>query len=81
MRGAPRQNGNGKYQLAAIVGDRKSRQCLRCERLFRSNGPGNRICSPCADYLSKHIKMPKLGCDGVSGARGFRVIRKELERT
>jgi hypothetical protein len=28
------------------------RQCLRCDRAFPSEGPFNRLCKPCVEYLS-----------------------------
>jgi len=28
------------------------RDCLRCEREFLSEGPYNRLCKPCLEYLS-----------------------------
>lgn len=32
---------------------RRERRCLRCQQMFRSDGPGNRICSPCGDVNRK----------------------------
>lgn len=31
------------------------RVCLRCNKLFPSTGPGNRICQPC-DYLNHKVR-------------------------
>ncbi len=28
------------------------RDCLRCERAFHSEGPFNRLCKPCLEYLN-----------------------------
>ena len=28
------------------------RECLRCDREFPSEGPYNRLCKPCLEYLS-----------------------------
>ena len=35
---------------------RKLRQCLHCERLFLSSGPGNRRCSRCSKDLA-HVQV------------------------
>lgn len=42
--GAPRRD---MRSLIAVLGDQKERRCLRCEKQFRSTGPGNRICPHC----------------------------------
>jgi hypothetical protein len=28
-----------------------TRACLRCDHMFASSGPGNRLCTPCNDFL------------------------------
>lgn len=40
----------------------KTRKCLKCDKSFDSNSPGNRICSKCSVEnnqlkLSKHFKV------------------------
>ena len=41
---------------------RKIRQCLHCERLFLSSGPGNRRCSKCSKDLSHVTVRAPLPC-------------------
>ena len=41
---------------------RKMRQCLHCDRLFLSSGPGNRRCSRCSKDLSHVIVRAPLRC-------------------
>ncbi len=33
---------------------KKSRRCLKCDKLFSSIGPGNRICPPC-DKKNRYV--------------------------
>jgi hypothetical protein len=33
---------------------RKERSCLRCDRMFKSEGPHHRLCSPCREYLGEY---------------------------
>jgi hypothetical protein len=32
---------------------RKQRKCLRCQKVFLSDGPGNRLCNPCGGYFAR----------------------------
>ena len=41
---------------------RKIRQCLHCEKLFLSSGPGNRRCSRCSKDLSHVVVRSPLRC-------------------
>jgi len=43
--GKPRER--GKYQPAYLRPSDKPRRCLRCSRMFASQGPHNRLCDPC----------------------------------
>ena len=36
------------------------RKCLKCEKLFPSTGPGNRICLQCAQSNSRAIDSTKM---------------------
>jgi hypothetical protein len=31
----------------------KRRECLRCPRVFLSDGPHNRLCQPCREFLKE----------------------------
>lgn len=35
------------------------RVCLKCDKGFASTGPGNRICSSCANHSGRSMAMPR----------------------
>lgn len=38
----------GSRRAALLISRRAFRVCLRCHKIFDSDGPGNRICPPCS---------------------------------
>ena len=37
----------------------KLRVCLKCDKQFNSNGPGNRICGKCQKINAKYDNLPE----------------------
>lgn len=42
-----------KHALSPKTEKRKPRPCMRCQALFMSDGPGNRHCNPCREWLAE----------------------------
>lgn len=42
-----------KHHIAPKTEKRKPRPCMRCQALFMSEGPGNRHCNPCREWLAE----------------------------
>lgn len=38
------------------AGDQTKRTCLRCQKVFVSTGPGNRICQKCHRVSNEYVK-------------------------
>lgn len=46
---------------ADVPGGAKPRTCLKCNKLFHSGGPGNRICPPCSrDNARLRLSEPEV---------------------
>jgi hypothetical protein len=48
------------------------RKCLKCDKMFDSSGPGNRICGICQD---KNNKEPKVAIHTINPIIEYRHIK------
>lgn len=54
---------------------RKKRTCLKCQRLFDSRGPGNRICSRCQEI---NDRLPRFTEAQLQKQRGVKRHNDEI---
>lgn len=54
---------------------RKQRTCLKCNRLFDSTGPGNRICRRCQQV---NAKLPRFTEEQMQKQRGVKRHNGEI---
>jgi hypothetical protein len=51
----------GERKYVAHPSQKRNRACLRCDRPFPSEGPHNRLCQPCREYLGEY-PPEEVGC-------------------
>jgi len=54
---------------------KKKRTCLKCNRLFNSTGPGNRICKPCQRI---NARLPRYTEEQLQKQRGVKRHNGEI---